>query len=137
VRERVSINALVGPVSENESLEVLFYAEGLSPVYAQLVFPGLVLNDVNPFGERINTVIPLVAAWPEGPDVYLQSFRSTIGPLHLTYHRQVNGKTISYRPHGISVPKVCPPGGYPFAAELAFQDGSHAVSDYQVPCPTS
>jgi hypothetical protein len=137
VREKVSINALVGPPSSGESLDVLFYAEGLSPVYAQLVFPGLVLNDTNPFGERINTAIPLLSAWPEGPDVSLETFKSTIGPLHLTYHRQVNGKTISYHPHGISVPKTCPAGGYPFAAELDFQDGSHAVSYYHVPCPSS
>jgi hypothetical protein len=135
VREKVSINALEGPPATGESLDVLFYAEGLSPVYAQLVFPGIVLNDTSPFGERINTLIPLLSAWPEGPDVALESFRSTIGPLHLTYHRQVNGKTISYHPHGVSVPRVCPPGGYPFAAELDFQDGTHAIGSYSVPCP--
>lgn len=135
VREKVSINALMGPPSTDESLDVLFYAEGLSPVYAQLVFPGLVLNDANPFGERINTSIPLLAAWPEGPNVSLEQFSSTIGPLHLVYHRQVNGKTISYRPHGVSVPKTCPSGGYPFASELDFQDGTHTLAEYRVPCP--
>jgi hypothetical protein len=134
VREKVSINALMGPPS-GENIEVLFYAEGLSPVFAQLVFPGLVLGDSHPFGERINTSIPLLAAWPEGPDVSLETFSSTIGPLHLTYHRQVNGKTISYHPHGVSVPRTCPPGGYPFAAELNFQDLTHTTIGYQVPCP--
>ena len=134
IPEKVSLNALMGPPS-GERLEVLFYAEGLSPVYAQLVFPGLVLGDTHPFGERINTAIPLVPVWPQGPDVSLETFKSTIGPLHLLYHRQVNGKTISYRPHGVSVPKRCPPAGYPFAAELTFQDGTHSAVDYHVPCP--
>lgn len=134
VPEKVSINALMGPPS-GDRLEVLFYAEGLSPVYAQLVFPGVVLADTDPFGERIDTQIPLVTAWPEGPNVALESFDSTIGPLHLTYHRQVNGKTISYHPHGVSVPKKCPRGGYPFAAELTFEDGSETTADYNVPCP--
>jgi hypothetical protein len=134
VREPVSINALMGP-PVNERLEVVFYAEGLSPVFAALVFPGTVLADMHPFGERIDTVFPLVSAWPEGPNVALESFKTTIGPLHLTYHRQVNGKTISYRPHGVSVPKRCPPGGFPFAAELTFEDGTRTTASYNVPCP--
>lgn len=134
VPEPVSINALMGPPA-GERIEVIFYAEGLTPVFAALVFPGVVLADADPFGERINTSIPLVGAWPEGPDVTLESFKTTIGPLHLTYHRQVNGKTISYHPHGVSVPKHCPPAGYPFAAELAFQDGTHTTVGYNVPCP--
>ncbi len=135
VVERVSINALIGlPVAER--LEVLFYAEGLTPVLAQLVFPGIVLSDTEPFGERINTLIPVVPTWPEGPDIALEQFTSTIGPLHLTYHRQVNGKTISYHPHGVSVPRRCPSGGYPFAAELHFQDGTETTADYNVPCPS-
>jgi hypothetical protein len=135
VLEKVSINALMGPPS-GERLELLFYAEGLSPVYAQLVFPGVVLADAHPFGERINTLLPLVPAWPEGPNVSLETFSSTIGPLHLTYHRQVNGKTIAYHPHGVSVPTSCPPGGYPFAADLSFEDGTHTTADYKVPCPS-
>lgn len=134
VKEPVSINALMGPPS-GERVEVVFYAEGLDPVFAALVFPGIVLADAHPFGERIDTSIPLVNAWPEGPNVALESFRSTIGPLHLTYHRQVNGKTISYHPHGVSVPKHCPRGGYPFAADLSFEDGTQTTADYKVPCP--
>jgi hypothetical protein len=134
VLEPISINALMGPPA-GERIEIVFYAEGLFPVFAALVFPGMVLSDTNPFGERIDTSIPLVGAWPEGPNVALESFKTTIGPLHLTYHRQVNGKTISYHPHGVSVPKYCPPGGYPFAAELTFEDATHNTIDYNVPCP--
>jgi hypothetical protein len=47
----------------------------------------------------------------------------------------VNGRTVSYRPHGVSVPKRCPPGGYPFAAELTFEDGTSTTADYNIPCP--
>jgi hypothetical protein len=133
IQEKVSLNALMGPPVEGR-LEVLFYLEGLFPVFAQLVLPGTVLNDTNPYGERINTTIPLVQAWPEGPDVALESFKSTIGPLHLTYHRQVSGQTISYQPHGIRVPQRCPAGGYPFAALLSFQDGTRTTAAYRVPC---
>jgi hypothetical protein len=136
VVEKASITALMGP-SSNQSLQVLFFAEGLTPVFATFVFPGIVLDDSHPFGEQIDTLIPLVPSWPEGPNVALTRFSSTIGPLHLTYHRQVNGRTIAYRPHGVLVPRRCPSGGFPFAADLAFEDGtvSHAVAN--VPCPHS
>ncbi len=134
LQEKVSLNALMGPPVEDR-LEVLFYLEGLFPVFAQLVLPGTVLADTDPFGERIDTAVPLVQAWPEGPDVALETFRSTIGPLHLTYHRQVSGRRVSYQPHGVTVPRRCPPGGYPFSALLGFQDGTYTDAKYDVPCP--
>jgi hypothetical protein len=134
VHEKASLNALMGPPVEDR-LEVLFYVEALEPVFAQLVLPSVVLSDTQPFGEQLDTSIPLVQAWPDGPDLALETFVSTIGPLHLTYHRQVNGKTIPYYPHGVRVPRVCPAGGYPFGALLSFQDGTHTTAIYHVPCP--
>jgi hypothetical protein len=134
VAEKASITALMGPPS-SDRLEVLFYAEGLTPVFATFVFPGVVLEDSQPFGERIDTNIPLLPSWPEGPNVVLTSFSSTIGPLHLTYHRQVGGRTIAYHPHGVIVPRHCPRGGYPFGAQLSFEDGTTAGAVAHVPCP--
>jgi hypothetical protein len=58
IQEKASLNTLMGPPAENH-LEVLFYAEALFPVFAQLVFPGVVLADTKPFGEQIATSIPL------------------------------------------------------------------------------
>ncbi|HEX4837580.1 MAG TPA: hypothetical protein VFV03_03520 [Solirubrobacteraceae bacterium] len=135
IQEKASLSALMGPPAVDH-LEVLFYAEALFPVFAQLVFPGVVISDTKPFGEQITTSIPLVQAWPEGPDFALETFNSTIGPLHLTYHRQVSGRTISYQPHGVTVPRRCPAGGYPFTALFSFQDGTHTTADYSVPCHT-
>jgi hypothetical protein len=135
VQEKVSLNALMGPPVENR-LEVLFYVEGLSPVLTRLVLPSVVASDTRPFGEQLDTSVPLIQAWPEGPNLALETFTSTIGPLHLTYHRQINGKTVSYHPHGVRVPRVCPAGGYPFGALLNFQDGTHTTSVYRVPCPS-
>lgn len=134
IYERASLTALMGP-PVGAHIQVLFYAEGLSPVFAQFVFPGVLFSDVRPFGDRINTTIPLVAPWPEGPNIAITSFSSTIGPLRLVYHRQVNGKRIAYRPHGITIPRHCPRGGFPFAALLTFEDGATTESVDRVPCP--
>jgi hypothetical protein len=134
IREKASLNALMGPSVENR-LEVLFYVEAREPVFAQLVLPSVVAEDRPPFGERLDTAIPLVQAWPSGPNLALETFASTIGPSHLTYHRKVGGRTISFHPHGIRIPALCPVGGYPFGAQLSFQDGTRTTAVYHVPCP--
>lgn len=131
---RASLTVLMGPPQVNH-VQILFYAETLTPVFAAFVFPGLLREDVRPFGDRIDTTIPLVEPWPEGPDIAISRFESTIGPLHLTYHRQVSGKRIAYTPHGLLIPQRCPRGGYPFAATLTFVDGTHTTATASVPCP--
>jgi hypothetical protein len=135
VQEKASLSALMGPAVEDR-LEVLFYVEALSPVFAQLVLPSVVEEDKGPYGEQLDTQLPLVQTWPDGPDLALETFTSTIGPLHLTYHRTVNGRTLSYHPKGIRLPAGCPRGGFPFGALLGFQDGTHQQAVYRVPCPS-
>lgn len=130
---RASLTVLMGPPHVNQ-VQILFYTETLTPVFAAFVFPGALREDVSPFGDRIDTTIPLVEPWPEGPDIALTSFESTIGPLHLTYHRQVSGKWIAYKPHGLLIPQRCPHGGYPFAAVLTFMDGTQTTATASVPC---
>ena len=134
VEEEGNLTALVGPPN-NEHLEVLFYAEGLSPVYAQLVFPGQVLSDNAPFSGRLDTAIPLIPTWPGGPDVAVTRMTTTIGPRGLTYYRRVRGKVVPFHPRGIAVPRRCPRGGFPFRADIVFLDGAHASARSAVPCP--
>lgn len=135
VREKASLSALMGPAVQDR-LEVLFYVEALSPVFAQLVLPGVVEEDEPPYGEKLYTSVPLVQAWPDGPDLALETFASTIGPLHLTYHRRVGGRTLSYHPTGIRLPRTCPRGGFPFGALLSFRDATRTTAVYHVPCPS-
>ncbi|HEX3391624.1 MAG TPA: hypothetical protein VHS55_03595 [Solirubrobacteraceae bacterium] len=134
VIEHATLHPLMGPPRENE-VEVLFYVEASAPVFAQLVLPGVLAEDAAPYGEQLQTSVPLVEAWPEGPDLALQSITTTIGPLHLTYHRRVGAKTVPFRPQGIRIPRQCPPRGYPFAALLRFIDGTTATASLHVGCP--
>jgi hypothetical protein len=128
------IQAVAGP-SPNGNLVVLFYANGLSPVYAQLAFSGEVLPDTGRFGSQLATTVPLVASVPGGPDVSIVDVQSTIGPSHLTYYRHSHGRLVPFRPRGVSIPEHCPRGGFPFAASFAFQDGSRTSATTAVPCP--
>jgi hypothetical protein len=133
--ETATITTLIGPPSTN-NLEVLFYAEGKTPVEAQLVFPGQILADQSPFGGRLNTTIPLIPAWSEGPDISVVRMSSTIGPLGLIYYRRRHGRFVPYHPKGILVPRDCPHGGYLFRADFTFLDGTRASANTPVPCPS-
>jgi hypothetical protein len=134
IEEQGSLTALVG-LPNSEHLEVLFYAEGHSPVFAQLVFPGSVLDDSAPFSGRLDTAIPLTPTWPGGPDVAVTRMTSTIGPRGLTYYRHVHGKFVPFYPRGIAVPKRCPHRGFPFRVDLTFMDGTRQSATSSVPCP--
>jgi hypothetical protein len=132
--EQAKVDTVIGPPS-GESTDVLFYAEGTEPVFAQLVFPGQIISDKAPFSDRLNTAIPLTPTWPAGPLVSVVRLSSTIGPLGLTYYKRVHGRLVGYRPRGIRLPARCPRRGFPFRADFAFLDGSHARSVAYVPCP--
>lgn len=133
--ETAVVHALLGPAVD-ETEQVLFYAEGYSPVSAQLVFPGLVLSGSSArYGGRLDTAIPLIPTWVDGPDVAVTSFSSTLGPLGLTYYRHVNDKFVPFTPKGIAVPLTCPRGGFPFRADFVFLDGTDASATSAVPCP--
>jgi hypothetical protein len=134
VRENVEIAIVQAPV-QNGHIALLFYAKGLLPVDARIVFPGLLLPAPAPFGGLVRINVPLVASLPEAADVAVVRIRSTIGPEHLTYYKRVRGKMVAYKPRGIILPAHCPRGGFPFAAIFTFQDGSRTSARTAVPCP--
>jgi hypothetical protein len=129
------VQAVAGP-SSNGNLTVLFYANGLFPVDAQLAFAGELLPDHGRFGSQLKTNVPIVTSVPGGPDVSIVDVSSTIGPAHLTYYRHVHGRKVAFHPRGVSVPERCPHGGFPFAATFTFQDSSSASASTTVPCPS-
>jgi len=133
-KEIPEVQALMGP-PRNGNIVVLFYANGLSPVLAQLVFSGEVVPDSAPFGSQLATDVPPVASVPGGPDVSIVSAQTTIGPNRLTYYRRRHGRRVPFHPIGVSVPERCPHGGFPFSARFGFQDGSSQNASTTVPCP--
>jgi hypothetical protein len=116
-------------------LALLFYADGRTPVSAQIVFPGVLIPAPAPFGGELHADVPLVPGLPRSPNVAIVRLRSTLGPRHLTYYRRVNGRRIAYNPKGFLLPKRCPRGGFPFAGVFTFADGSTAAARTSVACP--
>lgn len=134
--ETARTTTFMAPVRDGR-LGLLFYADGESPVAAELVFPGIVLPAPGPFGGDLNAVLPLVPTLPDAPDAALVKLTTTLGPSHITYFEFKRGETIPYHPSGILLPRTCPHGGFRFAARFAFADGSHADAEATVRCPAS
>jgi hypothetical protein len=131
VQEAVEIAILRAP-EEHGHFALLFYADGGTPISAQITLPALLLPTPN--AGNIHIRIPPVPSLPGAPNVAVTELNATLGPPGLTYHERSHGKTTSYHPTGILLPDQCPHGGFPFIASLTFEDGSHAAARTAVPC---
>ena len=134
LQETARTATFMAPV-HNGRLGLLFYANGETPVAAQLVFPGLVLPASDPFGGDLNALLPLVPTLPEAPDAALVKLTTTLGPSHITYFEFKKGERLPYHPQGILLPPTCPRGGFRFAARFVFADGTRTDAYATVACP--
>jgi hypothetical protein len=128
------IQALMGP-PHGPNIVVLFYANGVEPIYAQIVFEGELIPGSQALGGSLDAAVPLIPSVAGGPPVSIVRVSTTIGPAGLTYYERVHGRIVSFHPKGVSVPSRCPPGGLPFSARFFFQDGTDAQASSVVPCP--
>ncbi len=134
--ERVQI-ALLATASRSGHLEILYGAEGVTPVFAQLTFRGEILESAAPYGEQIDTFIPPIETLPEAPYAAVVSMFSTIGPKGITYYERSHGRRIAFQPAGVQMPSRCPRHGFKFAGTFTFLDGATKNVGTTVPCPTS
>ncbi len=136
VSETARITTWMAPVQDGD-LAFLLYVEAPGPVYAERIFTARLLDANLPYGGQLATVIPVIETLPEGPDASVVHMTATIGPMDITYYAWFRGKRIPYHPNGLRLPETCPRGGFPFAANFTFLDGSHAHARTRVPCPSS
>jgi hypothetical protein len=134
VGEPVPLTILRAPDEEGH-LSLLFDAVGTTPLNTSAVFPGALLPAPPPFGGQVSIDVPLIPSLPGAPDVAIVRLRATLGPSGVTYFKPLEGRTIVYQPPGILLPDSCPKGGFPFAAQFSFVDGSHASARAVEPCP--
>lgn len=133
-KEIPEIQAVMGPPA-HENIVVLFYANGLAPVLAQIVMQAELIPGSETTPGRLETQVPLIASVPAGPPVSILSVNATIGPAGLTYYETRHGRRVAFHPRGVSVPEHCPRGGFRFSARFTFTDATTASAAYSVPCP--
>jgi hypothetical protein len=118
ITENVTVWAFIGPpANSGPTLELL--GEGTSPVPAQVVVTGTVLPGHAPYGEELVIPVPPVPTLPSEADTSMVNLTLTMGTSGR--HRPRNANTV------IAPPK-CPAGGFPFAAEFTFADGSTSTA---------
>jgi hypothetical protein len=132
--EQATVTILRAP-EEKGHLTLLLFANGLTPVYAQIATTGLLLPATVSYGGSVNITVPLIPGLPGGPDVSLVQLNATLGPLGLTYYEHVRGRLVAYKPRGILLPRKCPRQGFAFSANFTFLDGSDTSANTSVPCP--
>lgn len=120
---------------DNGEISLLFFLDAYAPLLTERIFHGSLEPASAPFGGALTIRVPLIESFPEGPDVALVRLRSTIGPLGITYYSHIHGRFVPYRPSGITLPRRCPRGGFPFAARFTFLDGSRLTAHTAVRCP--
>jgi hypothetical protein len=128
--------ALLGSSSPGR-LGVLFLAIGDSPVRAEFVFPTEIQSgseSPGPYGIQLDAPVSPIPGIPGGPNISVVSFSSGIGPMDLTYYKRSHGKTVAFHPKGITIPKICPRQGFPFAASFSFEDGTEVAASATVHC---
>jgi hypothetical protein len=123
--EDVALWAFLGaPRNLQPTFEVL--GQGYTPLEKRVVFTGIVLGDRVPYGEELVMSIPPISTLPLESDASIVTFSLTIGA---SKRRRTQGA------NSVIVPSSCPVGGFPFAAEFSYADGSNSSALATVPCP--
>jgi hypothetical protein len=126
ITENVTLRAFLGPPKNLQpTFEIL--AHGYTPLDESVVFGGLVRPDRAPYGEQLVMTIPPVPSLPLEPDASVVTFSLTVG---------AGSGPRTYDQNAVLVPARCPAGGFPFAAEFTYADGSTGSARARIRCPS-
>jgi hypothetical protein len=123
--ESVALRMFIGPLRNLQpTVEIL--GLGYSPFEERLVFGGAALATEVPYGEELVLQIPPIVTLPLEPDASIVSLSLTLGS---------DGTSHAHEANTVIVPSSCPPGGFPFAAEFTYADGTSADAQATDKCP--
>ncbi len=126
ITENVALWAFLGPPDNLQpTFEVL--AQGYTPLDERVVFSGMVMSDNAPYGEALVMSLPPVPTLPSESDASIVTFSLTVG----ANRRRRRGAQST-----VLVPSTCPAGGFPFAAQFTYADGSDGEALATIPCPS-
>jgi hypothetical protein len=122
--EEADVAAFVGPPQGiNPTIEII--GQGYSPLEERVVITATALPDNPPYGEKLVMSVPPIPSIPLEPNASTVSFTLTVGGKAFRRHS----------PNTVLLPSRCPVGGFPFAAEFTYEDGSTSTTTATVPCP--
>jgi hypothetical protein len=123
ITENISLWLFLGPFHNLEpTFEIL--GQGFTPFDERVVLTGSVVLDQAPYGEDLVLSIPPIPTVPLEPDASIVTMSLTVGTSRPTT-----------RSNTVVVPPSCPAGGFPFAAEFTYADGSSGSALANAVCP--
>ena len=123
--ESATLWVFLGPLL-NLQPTVEIFGEAYAPLGEQMVLTADGLTYPAPYGEGLQLSLPPIPTVPHGSNASILTFSLTIG----------TNRRHSADANAVLVPSRCPAGGFPFAAEFTYVDGSSGRSLATVPCPT-
>jgi hypothetical protein len=99
---------------------------GLTPLEERVVLTGVVELDEPPYGLELKMKVPPIATLPTEPNASTLHISLTLGSA-----RRGRGG----RGGLIQMPRSCPAGGFPFAADFTYAGGGTSETVAKVPCP--
>jgi hypothetical protein len=125
ITESIKLWVFLGPLQNFQpTFEVL--GEGSTPRQERVVLSGTVVPDHAPYGETLVLNIPPIPTLPLEPDASISALSFTVG---------TRPQLVSRHSNTVVVPASCPLGGFPFAAEFGYADGSSASALATALCP--
>lgn len=125
ITENISLWLFLGPFHNLEpTFEIL--GQGFTPFDERVVLTGAVGLDNPPYGEDLVLSIPPIPTVPLEPDASIVTMSLTVGASKPPHPAQANT---------VVVPPSCPAGGFPFAAEFTYADGSSGSALANAACP--
>lgn len=120
--EEANVKAFAGPLQNGQpTIEVL--GQGVTPLERKVVFTLKLVPDHSPYWAKLEGTIPAIPTIPLEPNASTVEFSLRVGAGH------------RLGAIAVFVPKHCPAGGFPFAAEFTFEDGSTTEATSTIPCP--
>lgn len=125
ITENISLWLFLGPFHNLEpTFEIL--GQGFTPFDERVVLTGTVIPDQAPYGEDLVLSIPPIPTVPLEPDASIVTMSLTVGASKPPHPAQANT---------VVVPSTCPAGGFPFAAEFTYANGSSGSDVAHAGCP--
>jgi hypothetical protein len=103
------------------------FGEGQTPLEQQSTSTAVLSPAGAPYGSKLTVSIPPIPTVMYEPDASIISFSLTVGAAR--------GRSRADSFAAVTVPRRCPAGGFPFAAQFVFADGTSATATARIPCP--
>ncbi|HWX86808.1 MAG TPA: hypothetical protein VNX67_01395 [Solirubrobacteraceae bacterium] len=134
ITENISLWLFLGPFHNLEpTIEIL--GRGFTPFDERVVLTGTIAFDKAPFGEDLVLSIPPIPTVPLEPDASILTMSLTVGTSIPKGTGTSTGAGANAQANTIVLPPACPAGGFPFAADFTYADGSSNSALAKAPCP--